>query len=381
MLLPMTVPFTLANSGSLDNLGHHAIGGSLVWKANAGTGDIPTTIVWSSPAEAPDLGHVFIGSRNGHLYAFHAATGKAQFSEPTGGYIDSSPTVRNGTVFVGCSENWSVGAFSARNGKRLWSTNLDGLVDSSPVVSPDGKSIACGDDGGQTHLLDAATGDIRWSSVVASGDPPAYSSPAFSPCGNTVFAANGGLSGNGSVRAFAAANGSRIWTYKVAGSVQSSPALAPRTNAVVFGSWDSHVYAVKSDTGALLWRTATGGKVDTSAHFSPDGSTVYMGSWDFCLYAINVQTGAHRWRSCTGGVVRSSATPSADGQSVLVGSADGYLYCFNAVDGRTKWRAYCGHSDPAYGVRSTPLLSLDQAKVYVGSSDGNLYAFTTGFAR
>ena len=49
-----------------------------------------------------------------------------------------------------------------------------------------------------------------------------------------------------------------------------------------------------------------------------------------------------------------------------------------AADGSLRWRAYCGPSDPEYGVRSTPLLSPDQAVVYTGSGDGNLYAFASG---
>ena len=63
---------------------------------------------------------------------------------------------------------------------------------------------------------------------------------------------------------------------------------------------------------------------------------------------------------------------------MFVGSSDGYLYAFDAASGALAWRAFCGESDPLYGVRSTPALSADEARVFVGSADGCAYCFESG---
>jgi len=377
-----------------------ASGGTLLWSSRAGDGsDISTTIVWSSPAMNGTLGLVYIGSRDGHLYAFDEGSGQQRFNATTFGYVDSSPRLSGDMVVIGCSGNKSVCAFDSLDGALVWRTTLststeNGLVDSSPAISPDGATVASADDDGSISLLDAARGDLLWRSPPEHTSPEfgfeysSFASPSFTASGDTIFAASGGLdlsgygTGNGSVFSLSTLDGQRRWTYTldaINGSVQSSPSLTPDEAAVVFGSWDGSIYKLSALDGSLLWKMSTGGRVDANARFSPDNATMYMGSWDYCLYALEVATGALKWKSCTDGVVRSSAAPSSEGSAVLVGSADGFLYCFDAAEGSIRWKAYCGKSDHEYGVRSTPLLSSDEAAVFVGSGDGRLYAFATGF--
>src|SRR5437899_11176442 len=57
----------------------------------------------STPAVAN--GVVYVGSTDGNLYAFQAATGQKIWSAPagaaTGNWVASSPAVANGVVYVG----------------------------------------------------------------------------------------------------------------------------------------------------------------------------------------------------------------------------------------------------------------------------------------
>jgi outer membrane protein assembly factor BamB len=98
----------------------------------------------SSPAVADGL--VYIGGRNGTLYAFDTATHMARWTAATGGTIDSAPVIANGVVYVGCSnqyepEGQTCGAnlygFDATTGQQLWAADSDGAsgtIDNSPIV-------------------------------------------------------------------------------------------------------------------------------------------------------------------------------------------------------------------------------------------------------
>ena len=47
-------------------------------------------------------GVVYVGSADGSLYAFNAATGRRIWSAAAGNLIESSPAVADGVVYVGC---------------------------------------------------------------------------------------------------------------------------------------------------------------------------------------------------------------------------------------------------------------------------------------
>jgi outer membrane protein assembly factor BamB len=64
--------------------------------------------------------------------------------------------------------------------------------------------------------------------------------------------------------------------------VKSSPAVAG--NVVYFGSFDSHLYAVETETGREMWRFKTGFRVFSSP-VAVDG-VIYFGSDDGHLYAL-----------------------------------------------------------------------------------------------
>jgi outer membrane protein assembly factor BamB len=119
-----------------------------VWTGNTGRQN------GSSPAVAN--GVVYIGTRDGHLDAFGAASGTLLWTAATGGSVDSAPAVADGVVYAGCSNNFEpVGqtcganlyAFGATNGNLLWTGTTEGTsgtIDQSPVVVDSGGSSAAG---------------------------------------------------------------------------------------------------------------------------------------------------------------------------------------------------------------------------------------------
>ena len=91
----------------------------------------------SSPAISPDGQTVYIGSRDGRLYALAAKTGRMRWRFMSGKAISSSPALsadgRN--VFFG-SWDHKVYAIEAVTGAERWSFTTGDLIYSSPAVDP-----------------------------------------------------------------------------------------------------------------------------------------------------------------------------------------------------------------------------------------------------
>ncbi len=197
------------------------------------------------------------------------------WSFTAGNFVNSSPAVSNGVVYVG-SHDHNVYALNGSTGAKLWSFATGDFVFSSPAV---------------------ANGVV----YVGSFD-------------DNVYALN-------------ASTGARLWSFTTGSLVESSPAVA---NGVVYvGSFDRNVYALNASTGALLWSFATGSDVESSPAVA--NGVVYVGSDDKNLYALNASTGALLWSFTTGSFVFSS--PAVANGVVYVGSEDEKVYAFDQTGG------------------------------------------------
>ena len=132
--------------------------------------------VQSSPAVAG--GRVFVGSRDGFLYALEAATGRRLWRvDHQMSWINTSPAVDEGVVYAGSSDAHFLQALDAGTGRQLWRLDTDGAVWSSPAVA--GGLVYVGDGSGTLYAADRRTGQERWryragrrilsSPVVAGG--------------------------------------------------------------------------------------------------------------------------------------------------------------------------------------------------------------------
>jgi outer membrane protein assembly factor BamB len=112
-------------------------------------GHITGRFVDSSPAVVN--GVVYVGTTDHYVYALKASTGAKLWSYQTGGHVTSSPAVANGVVYVGSWDN-NLYALDASTGAKLWSYTTGNEVISSPAVangvvyvgSADGKVYAFG---------------------------------------------------------------------------------------------------------------------------------------------------------------------------------------------------------------------------------------------
>jgi hypothetical protein len=122
----------------------------------------------------------------------NAENGTKIWDYATGEWVESSPAVINGKVYIGSDDN-KMYCLNAENGTKIWDYTTDHFVCSSPAVA-DGKVY------------------------IGSVD-------------NKVYCLN-------------AENGTKIWDYTTGDSVFSSPAVAD--GKVYVGSWDGKIYCFGS---------------------------------------------------------------------------------------------------------------------------------------
>jgi WD-40 repeat-containing protein len=242
-------------------------------------------------------GTVYVGSREGTLYAVDAETGSQEwaFTQPSG-QVNSSPTVVDETVYVG--SRWdclrrvkreTLYAVDTETGDQEWTfTQPSGQVDSSPTVV-DGTVYFGSYE--TLYAVDAATGSQEW----AFTQPPdrVFSSPTV--VDGTVYVGSGHPFSprDGALYAVDAATGSQEWAFtQPSGEVKSSPTVADGT--VYVGSHDETLYAVDAETGSQEWAFTQPSSNVYSSPTAVDG-TVYVGSRDETLYAVDAATGSQEW--------------------------------------------------------------------------------------
>ena len=171
--------------------------------------------------------------------------------------------------------------------------------------------------------------------------------------------------GSGSVTAVDPQTGEKVWSFRSAASVSSTPAVF--RGVVYFGSSDHKVYAVNAATGVRLCSFDTGGVVNAAPAVvaTADGVVIYVG--DNGIGGNN--DGGHVW--AINGVDANAATdcsqkwvfnnfgdppgshPEAgswsppsyatgrDGRALVVvgsSSSDNAVYAFDALTGQVVWR-------------------------------------------
>ncbi len=254
-----------------------------------------------------------------------------------GGKFFSSPTVSNGTVYIGNTDG-KLYAVRVSDGSQIWSFKTAGAVNSTPAVS-NGIVIVSSRDG-SVYGVDAASGTQKW---------------VFKTRGERRFTAPG-------IHGITPKNEIMPDPFDV---FLSSPAIS---NGIAYiGSGDHYVYALDAATGAQRWKFLTGNVVHASPAVA--GATVYVGSWDRYFYALDARSGAVRWRFATGddrvtynqvGIAGSAAV--ADGM-VYFGCRDSVFYALNARTGALAWK----HDEHGSWVVGSPAVA--DGVVYYTTSD------------
>ena len=238
----------------------------------------------SSPVVVDSV--VLFGSGDGFLYALELASGREMWRFGTGGRIRSTPAVADGVAFVGSADGRVYGVDVA-SGQERWRYAPEGAalvsaefgfdrksIISSPTVS-DG-TVFVGSRDGFMYALDQSTGEFLWRADHAVSW--AMSSPAVS--GAVLYS---GTSDGAFVHALDVTSGDELWRFIGNGYTWSSPAVA--NDGVYIGDGGGYLWALDRATGAVRWSYQTGASV-LSSPAVVDGM-VYVGSDDGAIYALH----------------------------------------------------------------------------------------------
>jgi outer membrane protein assembly factor BamB len=192
---------------------------------------------------------------------------------------------------------------------------------------------------------------VQWQANIGSGS---FTSPAvvYDPTLGEEIAIVGDQ--GGSLAAYNALTGDRVWVTKLGASVQSSPTVS---NGIVWiGDSDHKMYALNYSTGAQVCSFDSGGVIDSAPSIGdPDGQgdVVYFGDSGVTggddggdMWAISAADCSLRWRFTSFGQLAGSWSPAsfghlANGTSVVLfggSSPDNAEYEVNASTGALLWR-------------------------------------------
>jgi outer membrane protein assembly factor BamB len=309
--------------------------------------------IYSSSAVVGE--QVYVGCRDGNVYALDTAAGEPTAKYTTDSKFDASPAVVDDTVFIG---NWAgnLYALHASDLTPVWGEAPGDRFIASPTVV-DGRVYVATTDG-DVGAMGVDSGEQLWERSLGA---PVTATPAVA--GNHVYVGTGSSDGSSGAVVALTADGEKRWAQPLDGGVAaSSPAVVD--DMVYVGCQDERVYALDAETGDIEWRFETEGSVDASPAVA-DG-TVFVGSTDERFYALDRLEGTTRWTAPIGESIGAPATVA--GTHVYVGDGGGHLHALDTATGDRVW-SYAATDGT---IMTNPAIA--DGTLYVGTSAGELCA-------
>ncbi len=230
----------------------------LLWKYKTG-GPIQ-----ASPVVAN--GTVYVASTDHRLYALDAKQWGLKWSFKAGGIIRYAPTVWNNRVYFSARDN-HVYALNAETGEWLWEFRSDTWMDSPPILSKG--RLYIGAYTRKIHVINAITGELE-----------------SQPQGRVYIDGVEYVCSQGQLRPMSPQHNVSTWR-ELTPLTYSYPAIA---NGVVYiGARDNQIHALDLESRKQIWSYPTKGFIDTAPAIS-DG-VLYVTSDDGYVYAFTNQEG------------------------------------------------------------------------------------------
>lgn|GEM_PF-677164 len=278
----------------------------------------------------------------------------------------------------------------------VWKFKTGGPVNSSPVVV-DG-TVYVGSDDHRMYALQARKWGVKW--VFEAGDRIIYAPTIHE--GTVYFSAR-----DNKVYALDAATGAEKWKFQADGWI-NAPVVAFRQR-IYLGCYDTKIYVLDAATGERESQKLSSIKIGKLKYICSQGEfypmdaryraskwrqglrseswpatangVVYIGARDNKLHAFDAATRSEIWQFETDGWVDSS--PAIANGILYVGSRDGYVYALGNVTDLTQQRADTGH-EGGQGDRETgrqgdipsvaPVLSLESSSGVVTHDSARVYS-------
>lgn len=176
-------------------------------------------------------GRVFVGTET-RVYALDAQTGEQVWEfQTTDRIMQASATVADGTVYIGGGNEQTWLALDAATGEKRWEFETARVFSLTPTVHEG--TVYVGDNDGGVFALDTETGTKQWTSWING------STMSPTAVDGTVFVGSGVTAGEG-VYAFDAETGDTRWSRGLE-ATDSSPIVVDGT--LYIGAYDG-VYAI-----------------------------------------------------------------------------------------------------------------------------------------
>jgi outer membrane protein assembly factor BamB len=180
------------------------------------------------------------------------------------------PVVDSSCVYIGTLRG-VVHAIDAESGRDVWTRKLGGPVLHSCALGGGRVFVGAGD--GLLYALDAKTGDTIWTRQTGAAiwNAPLLWQDSAKHNDLVLFGSR-----TGKLYACSAQTGQMRWTAQTGGPLVCSPAINPKTERVVIGSEDMHVYAFDLD-GRQIWKSPKLPGVSFRGYhpvIAPDGSVM-----------------------------------------------------------------------------------------------------------
>jgi outer membrane protein assembly factor BamB len=178
-------------------------------------------------------GVVYVGCRDAHVYALDAKTGRKRWDYPTSkSWVNGTPAVQAGIVYVGTSDTSRLMALDAKSGRLRFNFDAKGYVFSSAALA--GGRVYFGSHNGRLYALGAGDGRVAWTfQTEASKQDPLH-----------LLTPDGSFDRNGFAAVFRDFRDMYIdlYRFRSIGGILSSPAVAG--DVLYVGSLDGHLYAL-----------------------------------------------------------------------------------------------------------------------------------------
>ncbi len=282
------------------------------------------------------------------LAAVDASTGQELWKFSTGGNVMSVPTVDNyGLAYFGDNEG-NFHALEAATGTLKWSFKIEDGINSSPIVH-DGY-VYFGSSDGNLFSLDARTGVEKWHI-----DFHANFSAGASIVDGVIYISGGNLR----TIAVTEATGKVLWESGASNMNDYPPAFF---DGALYVSGYKYLARLNIETGETVWKFDLKGR--TSGALAVSGDTVYIGNWSGgMLHAVDAAAGTEKW-SYNVPFDNDGHLTIADGV-LYFGASDKNLYAIDTATRLLKWNM------PVKRVKSSPV--INEGIIYY-IDDGDLYA-------
>jgi outer membrane protein assembly factor BamB len=298
-------------------------------------------------------GVVYVGSRDGHLYAVNAATGLLAWRYPALGLF-AAPTFTAGIVGT-ASTGGNFYANNGHTGMLAWEQTTVAAREFMRGWATDGGDVIMPTTAGALKVYDAQTGTTITTYTTSAGF-----SGTIAAEGDIIYA----LDGDGTLHAISE-NGVAVWSTPLLQNTTAGTGLVVAGDTIYLGATAGKLYSLDVGTGDVNWSYQAQHNLGSDPVIAY--GNVYFSDIRGVVYAITAAQAAPVWTYSTAIGAGSIGPAVANGQVYLCTSDS--VQSLAAASGEPGW-SFTAPGGASF--MSTPAVA--DGIVYVGCQDNNVYA-------